>query len=38
MLEINKEQLLSFDNLNIARILKMIVQCMVKYTHEKHED
>lgn len=38
MLEINKEQLLSFDNLNKARILKMIVQGIVKYTPGKHED
>lgn len=31
MLEINKEQLLSFDNVNRIRILKMIVQGKLKY-------
>lgn len=31
MLEINEKQLLSFDNVNRARILKMIVLGLVKY-------
>ena len=31
MLEINEKQLLSFDNVNRARILKMIVLGHVKY-------
>lgn len=31
MLEINKEQLLSFDEVNRIRILKMIVQGKLKY-------
>lgn len=34
MLEINREQLLSFDNVNRARILKMIVLGLVKYIEE----
>lgn len=32
MLEINKEQLLMFDNINRARILKYIVLGLIKYT------
>lgn len=31
MLEINKEQLLSFDNVNKARILKYICLGVIKY-------
>lgn len=31
MLEINKKQLLSFDNANRARILKYIVLGLIKY-------
>lgn len=31
MLEINKEQLLSFDDVNKARILKMIALGIIKY-------
>lgn len=31
MLEISKEQLLSFDDINKARILKMIAQGLIKY-------
>lgn len=31
MLEINKEQLLSFDDVNKARILKYIVLGIIKY-------
>lgn len=31
MLEINKEQLLSFDDINKARILKMIALGIIKY-------
>ena len=31
MLEITKEQLLSFDNVNRARILKYIVLGLIKY-------
>lgn len=34
MLEINKKQLISFDNKNKARILKMIVQGIVAYKGE----
>lgn len=34
MLEINKKQLLSFDNLNRARILKMIVLGKIKFIGE----
>jgi hypothetical protein len=35
MLEINKEQLLSFDNVNKVRILKMIIQGKLKYKESK---
>ncbi len=35
MLEINKEQLLSFDNVNRARILKYIVLGLIRYTGER---
>lgn len=35
MLEINKEQLLAFDNVNRARILKYIVLGLIKYTEER---
>lgn len=40
MLEINKDQLLSFDNVNRARILKYIVLGLIKYKGEwcKNED
>lgn len=31
MLEINKEQLLNFDEINRARILKMIALGVIKY-------
>ena len=31
MLEINKEQLLSFDDINKVRILKMIALGIIKY-------
>lgn len=31
MLEINKKQLLSFNNVNRARILKMIALGLIKY-------
>ena len=31
MLKINKEQLLSFDDINKARILKMIALGIIKY-------
>lgn len=31
MLEINKQQFLSFDNLNRARILKLIALGIIKY-------
>lgn len=31
MLEISKEQLLSFDDINKARILKMIALGIIKY-------
>ena len=34
MLEINREQLLSFDNVNRARILKYIVLGLIKYKGE----
>lgn len=34
MLEINREQLLSFDDINKLRILKMIVLGLVKYIEE----
>ena len=34
MLEINREQLLSFDNANRARILKYIVLGLIKYKGE----
>ena len=34
MLEINKKQLMSFDNKNKARILKMIALKIVKYKGE----
>lgn len=34
MLEINKDQLLSFDNVNRARILKYIVFGLIKYKGE----
>lgn len=38
MLEITGEQLLSFDNVNRARILKYIVLGLIKYKGEsKHE-
>lgn len=34
MIEITKEQFLSFDNVNRARILKLIVMGVVKYKGE----
>lgn len=34
MLEINKKQLLSYDNINRARILKYIALGIVKYIGE----
>lgn len=34
MLEINKEQLLSFDDVNKVRILKYIVLGIIKYKGE----
>lgn len=34
MLEITKEQLLSFDNVNKVRILKYIVLGLIKYKGE----
>ena len=34
MLEINREQLLNFDDINKLRILKMIVLGLVKYIEE----
>lgn len=38
MLEINEKQLLSFDNVNRARILKMIVLGLVKYKGDDTND
>lgn len=35
MLEINKEQLLAFDNVNRARILKYIALGLIKYIGER---
>lgn len=34
MLEINKQQLLSFDNVNKVRILKYIAMGLIKYKGE----
>lgn len=34
MLEINKKQLLMFDNVNIARVLKYIALGLIKYKGE----
>lgn len=34
MLEINRKQLLSFDNVNRARILKYIAMGLIKYLGE----
>lgn len=34
MLEINKKQLLTFDNINRARILKYIVLGLIKFKGE----
>lgn len=36
MLEVNKEQLLSFNEVNRARILKMIAQGLIKYKKEDY--
>ena len=37
MLEINKKQLLSFDNRNKAKILKLIVQGLSKYKESENK-
>lgn len=37
MLEINKEQLLMFDNVNRTRILKYIALGLIKYTGGTNE-
>lgn len=37
MLEINKKQLLSFDNRNKAKILKLIAQGLIKYKESENK-
>lgn len=38
MLEINAQQLLSFDNVNRARILKYIAMGLIKYKAESKQE
>lgn len=38
MLEINSQQLLSFDNANRARILKYIAMGLIKYKAESEQE